>query len=129
MATNVSVQRFRALTQDLKQEVHDGAVRQLGIEGDRLVSLIEEVAPRGATGELEHSIRKIAGKSETQIRVVAGSAATIRAGYSYPRADEFGTVKQVAKPFFFPSYRLLKKSMINGMKTKIRAAIKKRSAQ
>lgn len=129
MASNVSVERFKKLTKDLQAEVHAAAVAELNVQADGLVSLIESVAPRGATGELEHSIRKIPGKSDTQVRVVEGSPATIKAGYQYPRADEFGTVKMAAKPHFFPSYRLLKKKMISTMKRRISASIKKRSAE
>lgn len=124
-----SLVRFRKLTQDLQEEIHGGAVEELNNQADSLVSLMESVAPRGATGELEHSIRKIPGKDETQVRIVAGSPATIKDGYQYPRADEFGTVKMAAKPFFFPTYRLRKKQMISAMKRKITAAIKKRSAE
>jgi HK97 gp10 family phage protein len=129
MASNASVQRFRALANDLKQEVLNGAIDELNNQADSLVTLIESVAPRGATGELEHSIRKIPGSSPTQVRVMAGDPATLKDGYQYPRAVEFGTVHMAAEPFFFPSYRLLKKQMISAMKRKITAAIKKRSAQ
>lgn len=150
MAANVSLQRFIKLTQDLRDEVRQGAIQELNAQGQSLVELMESVAPRGATGELEHSIRKIPGSSDTQIRIVAGDLATTRqpsdAGfvrdalrhvgigadqrpYNYVRADEFGTVHMQARPFFWPSYRLKKKAMISAMKTKIRAAIKKRSAE
>lgn len=129
MPKNVSVERFRNLTKALKQEVHDLAVAQLNTEADDFVTTLESVAPVGPTGELVHSIRKIPGKSDTQVRVVAGSPKTIKADYQYPRADEFGTVNQKAKPFFFPTYRLLKKKMISRMKRKIVASIKKRSAE
>lgn len=129
MASNASVERFRKLTQDLKAEVHTAAVSELNVQADSLVALIESVAPRGATGELEHSIRKIPGKSDTQVRIVEGGQATIKDGYQYPRADEFGTVKMPAKPHFFPSYRLMKPRMISAMKRKITANIKKRSAE
>ena len=65
------------------------------------------------------------------LAVLTGCASTptVKDGYQYPRADEFGTVKMQAKPHFFPSYRLMKPRMISGMKRKITAAIKKRSAQ
>lgn len=128
MPTNASVERFRRLTQTLKDEVHAGAVAELNIQADGFVAVVKSVAPRGATGELEHSIRKIPGKSDTQVRIVEGGQATLKAGYQYPRADEFGTVHMAAKPHFFPTYRLLKKRMVSAMKRKITAAIKKRSA-
>lgn len=134
MAQNITVERFRRLTEELKQEVREGAIAELNLQGDSLVALMEQVAPRGETGDLEHSIRKIPGKNATQIRIVAGGQLTIRPSisskpYDYSRADEFGTVNMVARPFFFPTYRLSKKKMIQAMKRKIRAAIKKRSAE
>lgn len=134
MATNASVERFRKLTKDLQKEVHDEAVAELNAQGDNLVRLIESVTPRGETGNLEHSIRKIPGKKDTQIRIVGGGQKTIRPSvsskpYDYARADEFGTVNMPPKAFFFPTYRLTKKKMISAMKRKITASIKKRSAE
>lgn len=128
MASNISVQRFKALTQKLKDEVHRDAVTQLNTEADGLVRAIESVAPRGSTGELVHSVRKLPGKRDTIVRVVEGSPATIKAGYQYPRADEFGTIHMAAKPHFFPTYRLLKPGMISRMKRKLTTSIRKRSA-
>jgi HK97 gp10 family phage protein len=134
MAKNVSVERFRKLTEELQKEVHDLAVAELNAQGDGLVELMEAVAPRGPTGNLVHTIRKVPGKSDTQIRIVAGGKLTIRPSvsskpYDYARADEFGTVNMPAKPFFFPTYRLRKKKIISAMKRKITASIKKRSAE
>jgi HK97 gp10 family phage protein len=132
--TNASVDRFRKLTEELKDEVHDLAVQELNTQADGLVSLMESVAPRGETGNLEHSIRKIPGKSDTQVRILAGGQLTVRPGvsskaYDYSRADEFGTSNMPAKPFFWPTYRLRKKKIVAAMKRKITASIKKRSAE
>lgn len=134
MASNVSVERFRKLTKDLQAEVHAAAVAELNVQADGLVEMMEAVAPRGPTGNLIHSIKKIPGKSDTQVRILAGGQLTVRPSisskpYDYARADEFGTVNMPAKPFFFPTYRLKKKKMISTMKRKITAAIKKRSAE
>lgn len=131
---NVSVERFRKLTRDLKDEVHKAAVEELNAQAEGLVSVMEQVVERDS-GTLEHTIRVVPDKSkDTVVRVVAGGSATIRPTisskpYDYARADEFGTVKMPAKPFFFPTYRLKKKGMISSMKRKITAAIKKRSAE
>lgn len=134
MARNASVERFRKLTEDLQKEVHDLAVAELNAQADSLVETIESVAPRGPTGNLVHSIKKIPGKKDTIVRIVAGGQLTVRLGvsskpYDYSRADEFGTQNMPAKPFFFPSYRLRKKKIISAMKRKITASIKKRSAE
>ncbi len=135
MATNQSVVRFRKLTQDLKNEVHDDAVSELLIQATSLAGVIESVAPVGESGNLEHTVRVIPDRSkDTVVRVVAGGVLTTRPSisskpYDYARGDEFGTIHMAARPFFFPTYRLLKKQMISAMKRKITASIKKRSAE
>ncbi len=128
---NKSVLAFRQLTVDLMQEVHDQAVKELNDQGDRLARLIESVAPKDE-GNLRHSVRKIPGKNDRQIRIVAGGTLTVRPSisskpYDYARADEFGTQKMSAKPFFFPTYRLQKKKIISAMKRKITKSITQRS--
>lgn len=130
---NQSVQNFKNLTKDLQKQVHDEAVKELNSQGDYIVSQMISAAPEDK-GNLHHSVRKIAGKSDTQIRIVAGGVLTTRPGVStkpfdYARADEFGTHRMKAKPFFFPTYRLLKKKVISSMKRRITASIKKRSAE
>lgn len=130
MAPNKSVQRFKALTDTLKKEVHQQAVEELNNQAENLAHMIKKVAPRGETGDLVHSIRVVPDRTkDTVVRVVEGGQTTIKDGYNYPRADEFGTVNMQPKPHFFPTYRLLKKKMISSMKRKITASIKKRSAQ
>lgn len=134
MANNVSVERFKKLTKDLQKEVHDGAVEELNLAADAMVSAMMLASPRGQSGNLEHSVRKIPGKSDTQVRVVAGGQTTTRpeisnVPFDYARADEFGTVHMTARPFFWPTYRLLKPKLVASMKRKLTAAIKKRSAE
>lgn len=130
---NANVERFRKLTDQLKQEVFDAAVAELNTQAEVLRQAIEDVAPR-EKGVLAHSVRKIPGDKITQVRVVAGGQKTVRPSisstpYDYARADEFGTVKMAARPFFFPTYRLMKKKIIAAMKRRITASIKKRSVE
>jgi HK97 gp10 family phage protein len=131
---NKSVERFRALTQELKDEVHSEAVKELNAQADNMVRVMISAAPHD-TGNLEHSVRKVPDRTkDTTVRVAAGGRLTIRKSvsgkpYDYARGDEFGTLKMAAKPFFFPTYRLLKKRMISSMKRRINASIKKRSAE
>lgn len=131
MAVNKSVELFRQLTENLKKEVHDLAVAELNSQADQLVSLIASVAPKGETGDLSESVRKVADKEkDTIVRVVAGGHLTIEgSGYDYARAMEFGTQDIKPQPFFYPTYRLRKKKIIAAMKRKIVASIKKRSAR
>jgi HK97 gp10 family phage protein len=143
MPSNVSLERFRRLTEELKQEVHREAVAELNRQAQELAKTISNVAPvyqgrsePGVTpGALKGSVRVIADRSrDTVVRVVAGGQLTIRPAvsskpYDYARADEFGTVKMRAKPFFFPTYRLMKSKIIGAMKRKVAASIKKYSAE
>jgi HK97 gp10 family phage protein len=143
MPRNASVERFRLLTEDLKKEVHAQAVQELNTQALGLAQAIESVAPiyQGppvggvVPGALKHSVRVVQDRSkDTVVRVVAGGALTIRPSvsgnpYDYARGDEFGTHNMRAQPFFFPTYRLMKKKMIAAMKRKITASIKKRSAE
>jgi HK97 gp10 family phage protein len=134
MPSNVSLERFRKLTAEMKQQVFDDAAAELDKQADLLAQLMTSVAPRGETGDLEHSIRVIDGKSPLVKRIVAGGQLTIRKSvsskpYDYARGDEFGTVNMKARPFFFPSYRLRKKKIVAAMKSKLTRTIKKYSAE
>jgi HK97 gp10 family phage protein len=130
MAVNKSVLAFKKLTDDLQKEIHDLAVDELNRQADLLIDAMKQVAPKGETGDLEVSIRKLPGDTDTIVRVVAGGRLTTEEGdYDYARAAEFGTTNMAARPFFFPTYRLMKKKMRSTMKRKITASIKKRSAE
>lgn len=136
MATSprvTSLERFRKLTEDLRNEVRREAVAELNKQAGELATLIESVAPF-EEGTLKTTVRVIPDrKSDTVVRVVAGGRKTIRLSvsskpYDYARADEFGTVNMKPRPFFFPTYRLRKKKIISAMKRNITKSIKKRSA-
>jgi HK97 gp10 family phage protein len=142
MPTNVSVERFKRLTQELKIQVHQTAVIELNKQAQDLAQTIAAVAPVAAgitaegvvSGALKHSVRVIPDRNkDTIVRVAAGGELTTRPSvstrpYDYARADEFGTQKMAPHPFFFPTYRLLRKRMVAAMRRKITANIKKVSA-
>jgi HK97 gp10 family phage protein len=137
MAKNVSVERFKKLTEELQKEVHELAVQELNAQAKDLADTIRSVAPiyKGPVGvavvpgALKSTLRVIPGKTDTVVRVAAGGQATTHQNYDYARAVEFGTVNMKPTPFFFPTYRLRKKKIIAAMKRKITASIKKRSAE
>ena len=134
MATNKSVEKFRRLTVELQRQVYLDSVAELEVQSTALMQQIKAVAPTGPTGNLASSVRKERGKRETVVRVMAGGFLTTRKGgggqpYDYARAVEFGTEKVSAQPFFFPTYRLMKKSMQSAMRRKITKRIKQYSAE
>jgi HK97 gp10 family phage protein len=133
MANNQSVEKFRRLTVQMQKEVFDEAVGELNRQADGLVNAMKRVVARGKSAHLADSIRKVQGTKPTIVRIVAGGKTTQQKGprgvFDYARAVEFGTVKMHAEPFFFPTFRLLRKKMRSSMKRKISATINKRSAK
>jgi HK97 gp10 family phage protein len=131
---NESVEKFRRLTEDMQKEVFKEAVDELNRQADGLVAAMRLVVARGKSAHLAESIRKLQTDRPTLVRIVAGGETTreksARGGFfDYARAVEFGTVKMHAEPFFFPTFRLLRKKMRSSMKRKITATINKRSAK
>ena len=130
---NKSVESFRKLTLEMQQQVYVDAIAELNAQADTLVGMMKGVVKHGPTGDLAASIRKQPGKVETIVQVMAGGATTTRKGgggkpYDYARAVEFGTVKMAAEPFFFPTFRLMRKRMRSSMRRKISKTIAQYSA-
>ena len=133
MAPNKSVLAFRKLTVDMQRDVFNDAITELNVQADALVQTMRSVVVHGPTSNLANSIRKEKGKKETVVVVRAGGATTtVGSGgksYDYSRSVEFGTHNVSATPFFFPSYRLMRKSMRSAMRRKITKRIKQYSAE
>jgi HK97 gp10 family phage protein len=133
MAPNKSVLAFRKLTVDMQRQVYNDAVAELDATSTTLVTMMKNVVKHGPTGNLANSIRKEPGKVPTVVRVKAGGESTTvgHAGkaYDYARAVEFGTTRMTAEPFFFPTFRLMRKRMRSSMRRKITKTIEKYSAE
>lgn len=131
---NKSVEAFRKLTVDMQTQIYSDAIGELNATADNLVGMMKSIVKHGPTGHLANSIRKQPGSKPTIVRVMAGGAATTRQGghgkpYDYARAVEFGTEHMPAEPFFFPTFRLMRKSMRDSMRRKISQRIKQYSAE
>jgi HK97 gp10 family phage protein len=79
---------------------------------DELADDIRAAAPEGETGKLKESIRVRRGRNTLELFVEAGGNLTtkeVRGGsgvpYDYALAQEFGTQKRPAQPFFYSTYR------------------------
>lgn len=173
MARNVSVERFKKLTEDLQNECVDIAHKELGNQAERLVNVMKSVCPVNADpppqpGLLRNSIKwtfgtppktRATGAFRPNPKNTSDSIASVYAGDDkafYARWVEFGTQAHSlskgasapkrgraskgqstgtqhpgspAQPFFWPTYRLLKKSMRTTVKRRLTTAIKKRSAE
>jgi HK97 gp10 family phage protein len=133
---NKSVKAFRKLTLEMQRQVYVDAIAELEASADNLVRQMRAVVVHGPTSRLANSIRKQPGKTPTIVRVLAGGVSTTqpatssgRPAYDYARAVEFGTQHNSAQPFFFPTFRLMRKQMRSAMRRKITARIKKYSAE
>lgn len=83
-------------------------------------------------GDLAQSIRMSPGPRPTSFAVEAGGATTtkrVRAGtdaeYDYALAQEFGTQKMRARPFFWPAYRIMRRKFKGRAARAINQAVKK----
>jgi len=134
MARNASVQRFRSLMRKLPKAIQDDIAAEVNNQGNRLANVMRLAVAKGVDGrnELLESIRVEPGKQIAQVYVKAGGTLTtkeVRKGsgveYDYANANEFGTQKMNAQPFFWPSYRLLKPSIRKSIKAAAKKAIGK----
>ena len=107
------------LEQQLRDAVWEQAERLSAAQRQALHDL--EQSP-DETGHLEESCTVLPGSNDLEALVVAGGDLTtreVREGsgiqYDYAQAFEFGTSRQPARPFFYPTY--------NAMKDDIEAAL------
>lgn len=131
---NLSVSQFQDLMARLPKVVAAELANAPREQGESLAAAMRRSVPTGVDGrqELEESIRVEAGRRPLQVLVKAGGSLTTRevrqgAGvyYDYANANEFGTQKMTAQPFFWPTYRLLKKKMRSAIARQARKAIAK----
>ena len=110
------------------------AIAQASLEasGEQMVTAMKQAAPK-EDGQLIASIRMeaLAAGEGIGVRILAGGPLTTRPvrktskgnapTYDYALAQEFGTAKMAANPFFFPTYRRLK----GRTRSRVTAALKK----
>lgn len=124
--------RILKALQDMPQAAALAAVKVLDGGAADMVRTAKGFAPRDE-GNLVESIREDPGEHPLQRVVEAGGPLTeaefgVRAAsgvaYDYAIAQEFGTEKMTANPFFWPAYRFMKKPMLNRMMRAWRKALR-----
>lgn len=110
-------------------EIDKNLRKALAEGGDEMVDKAQRLAPND-TGELDLSIewywsKKTQGTDAKSPAIVisAGSTDTSNDAF-YARWVEFGTVNTPRQPFFFPSYRLLRRKIRGRMSRAMTKAIK-----
>lgn len=116
----------------IPKKVREAAERQLDVNADELVAAQRVAAPE-KEGALRDSIRKedASGEGRVARAVRAGGKTTTRpvrkgatATYDYALAQELGTEKMPANPFFYPPYRAKRRKFKARIGTAIRRAIR-----
>ena len=124
MATNQSVKRLQAILALLPEQMKAPVRAQVFSQAEvlrRAMILKVPVEPGGGT--LRDSIRVEPGRNEMRALVKAGGPATTVGGYDYAAAQEWGTAKQPAQPFFWVSYRSKKRQIRTAIKATIKVAL------
>lgn len=92
---------------------------------------LQSLEDTDATHALEDSCTVVAGENDLEFIVQAGGPATtkeIRDGsgvpYDYAEAFEFGTSRQEARPFFWPTYRARKPEIEQNIHDAVSEALK-----
>jgi HK97 gp10 family phage protein len=127
MATNQSLSRLQALLASLPAELKAPILAETFNQAEVLRrEMIFRVPVREGAGggTLRNSIRVEKGRKEMRVLVRAGGDPTKVHGYDYALAQEFGTQKQPAQPFFWISYRKRKAGIRRAMKQAAKDAIK-----
>jgi len=127
MATNRSVKNLQRLFESLPAELKAPILAETFVQAEQLRSEMIFRVPVGedpGSGTLRNSIRVEKGAKPMRVLVKAGGAATKVGGYDYANAQEFGTRKQAAQPFFWVSYRKRKAKIRREIKKTAAAAIK-----
>jgi HK97 gp10 family phage protein len=135
MATNQSVKQFQALLSQLPPAVKGPLRAEIFSQAHELRNAMLFAVPVGGTrgklgagreggGALRDSIRvETSDRSDMRALVRAGGPTTTVRGYDYALAQEFGTSKTRAQPFFWPTYRAKKKAIRKAIKDAAKAAI------
>jgi hypothetical protein len=125
---NDSVARFKAYLALLPESLRAPVNAEIRKQADQLAALMKTAAPKGKTGNLARSVR--VEMQELRAFIRAGGALTTKpvrkgqsAQYDYALAIEHGTAHAPDEPFFFPSYRLRKKSIRSAISRSMKKTI------
>lgn len=135
MATKISGMReLRKKIQALPTEIMGELRGEMEKSANELVAMMKSLAPIGYSGELHDSIgwtwgdppegslvfSQAAGPNDLRLTIYAGN----KIAY-YVRWVEFGTVLMQAHPFFYPSWRALRKKFKGRNSKAVKNAIEK----
>ncbi len=105
-------------------EVRAAAAQEALLIAVGLKLAMERVVPV-KTGKTKSTIRIERGKRGDRFYVKAGGSATKDGTFDTATASEWGTQKEKAKPWFYPTWRRNKKQARSGLEHEIKKAVRK----
>ncbi|EJN11854.1 phage protein, HK97 gp10 family [Bradyrhizobium sp. YR681] len=120
MGNNPSVKQFKTDMLSLKNQVAKKFRNQFLAQAAELRENIQVAIQHNITGHLHDSVRvkDVSTDTKPSVLVLAGGPLTTKrtdaGAFDYALAEEFGTVKEEALPFFYPTVRGYKNAFREG---------------
>jgi len=130
----LNIEQFQQLMANIPKAVAAEMRSAVAAAGQNMANSMRQNVHTGIDGrnELLESIVSGQGRHELQARITAGGILTTRsvregasATYDYAMANEYGTQKMPAQPFFWPTYRMMKKRTRSEIARAMRKGIEK----
>lgn len=85
--------------------LRDDVQEKLLAAAERVADKVRDAVPVDE-GALRDSVRVVPGRSKPSVAIIAGGPSTTdEGGYDHALSTEFGTQRQAARPFFYPTIR------------------------
>lgn len=122
-------QQLNTVAAKCEGPVEDTLVTQASLVASEIKSLAAVDPTSDTPGELKASVRLERGQPTAKkafvIKIKAGGQKTAPdGGYDHARANEFGTQKMAAQPFFFPPWRARRKDVRTAVRKAIGPAVR-----
>lgn len=121
MGSNASVKRFKTDMQSLAAQMKRNMRNDIIAQATELASNIQLAIEHNETYHLSDSVRTrdVSTDSKISVLVLAGGPKTTKytaaGAFDYALAEEFGTVKETARPFFYSTVRMYKNGFREGV--------------
>lgn len=122
MGNNASVKQFKTDMLSLKNQMARNFRNEFLAQASELRENIQAAIEHSVTGHLRDSVRvkDVSTATKPSVLVIAGGPLTTKrsdaGAFDYSLADEYGTVKEEARPFFHPTVRGYKNRYRQGVR-------------
>lgn len=133
MGNNASVRQFKTDMLDLVNRAKQDFRKTLLLQADEVIGNMQRAIPHQVTGHLSQSLRKkdVSSSDGTKLSVlvIGGGRLTTKrtaggGSFDYAIAEEFGTVKEEPRPFFYSTFRLYKQQGLERFRETLEETIK-----